>query len=91
MKNLLDNHKQTHINFTLDNITQVLNKLDNPQNFYKTIHITGTNGKGSVAAFLETGLHCAQYNIGKFTSPHIKSINENIQYNKTPISDIEID
>lgn len=61
--------------------------LGNPQNNYKVIHIAGTNGKGSTAAFLEEGLFQAGYKTGKFSSPHINKINECITYNKTQIDD----
>lgn len=61
--------------------------LGNPQNNYKVIHIAGTNGKGSTAAFLEEALYQAGLEIGKFSSPHINKINECISYNKNSIDD----
>lgn len=61
--------------------------LENPQYTYKVIHIAGTNGKGSTAAFLEEGLFQAGYKTGKFSSPHISKINECITYNKVQIDD----
>jgi dihydrofolate synthase / folylpolyglutamate synthase len=66
---------------------QILEMLDNPQHKYQVIHITGTNGKGSTAAFIETGLIHAGKSVGKYTSPYIKSINETIVLNHEPISD----
>lgn len=61
--------------------------LGNPQSSYKVIHIAGTNGKGSTAAFLEEGLFQAGYKTGKFSSPHINKINECITFNKIQIDD----
>lgn len=61
--------------------------LGNPQNNYKVIHIAGSNGKGSTAAFLEEALYQTGLKIGKFSSPHINKINECISYNKNLIDD----
>ncbi len=72
-------------------IKQVLKLLGNPQYKYKVTHITGSNGKGSTAAFIETGLCHAGYRVGKFSSPHIKTINECISLNGQPISDDDIE
>jgi dihydrofolate synthase / folylpolyglutamate synthase len=72
-------------------ITQVLQELGNPQHKYKVIHITGTNGKGSTAAFIETALCHAGYKVGKFSSPHIKVINECICLNRQIISDTDME
>lgn len=74
----------------LDNIKFVLEKLNNPEKNLKIIHISGTNGKGSVASMLESVLIKAGYNVGKFTSPHIMRFNERIIYNRMEIPDDEI-
>lgn len=87
----LINQRNTEILLGLERIKQVLSLLGNPQNSYKVVHITGTNGKGSVAAFLECGLHKAGYKVGKFTSPHIKTLNETIRYNLNQIGDTDIE
>jgi dihydrofolate synthase/folylpolyglutamate synthase len=80
---------KSNINITpgLDRIKILLNYLGNPQNNYKVIHITGSNGKGSTAAFIEAGLIHAKYKVGKYTSPHIYAINETITLNGVAISD----
>lgn len=64
----------------LDNMQNILNILDNPQKNYKIIHITGTNGKGSVSEMICKGL-VKSYNTYKFSSPHINNINEQFNYN----------
>lgn len=74
-----------------DRVESILASLDNPQNAYKIIHITGTNGKGSTAAFLESGLFHSGFKVGKFTSPHLYAINENIVFNLMPISDVALE
>ncbi len=61
--------------------------LGNPQNFYRTIHVTGTNGKGSVCAMLAEMLKAQGLKVGLFTSPHLESYCERIQINKENISE----
>lgn len=60
--------------------------LGNPQDAYATIHIAGTNGKGSTSVFLSNLLQAAGYRVGLMTSPHLIDISERIQINGTPIS-----
>jgi dihydrofolate synthase/folylpolyglutamate synthase len=87
---ILDNPTNNYINMGLDSIKQILNYLDNPQNKIKVIHVTGTNGKGSVVNYIHNALKYQGYNVGKFTSPHIYKINESIIYNDREISDDEL-
>lgn len=75
----------------LDRIKSILAILGNPQNFYKVIHITGTNGKGSTATFIECGLIHAGYKVGKYSSPHIDKINETISLNGSLIPDVDLE
>ncbi len=74
----------------LERITELLEKLNNPQNGLKFIHIAGTNGKGSNSAMLESVLRAAGYKTGLFVSPYIKHFNERICVNGTPISDEDL-
>lgn len=78
------------IKLGLDNIREIMNRLGNPQEDYKVIHIAGTNGKGSTASMLEAGLLEAGYKVGKYTSPHIVRFNERIVVDREEISDEEI-
>lgn len=73
--------------FTLDNIKELLKIFDKPQDKLKIIHITGTNGKGSVASFIENALRENAYKVGKFTSPYITNIREEIEINNEEISE----
>ena len=74
----------------LERIRELMDKLGNPQKELKFIHITGTNGKGSTAAFLSSVLIEAGYKVGLFTSPYIEVFNERMQINNCNISDEEL-
>ena len=71
----------------LQRITKLLEILGNPQNKYKTIHVTGTNGKGSVCAMLSQILKTANIKVGLFTSPHLVSYRERIKISNEDISE----
>ncbi len=75
-----------YIDLGLDRISQVLEKLGNPQDDLKCIHVAGTNGKGSVCAMLESILREAGYKTGLYTSPHIWEYTERIKVNDIDIS-----
>ena len=75
------------IKLGLKNISNVLNKLDDPQLKIPSIHIAGTNGKGSTAAFCESILRAAGYRVGLYTSPHLIHFSERIQINRFPLPD----
>ncbi len=67
--------------------TQILcERLGNPQNTIKTIHIAGTNGKGSSSHMIAAILQIAGYKTGLYTSPHLKEFTERIKINGTEIS-----
>ncbi len=70
----------------LDRIKLVCEKLHNPQNNFKSIHIAGTNGKGSVCTFISSVLKQAGYKVGTFVSPYIVDFCERIQINGEYIS-----
>ncbi len=65
----------------LDNITEFLASIGSPQTKFKTIHIAGTNGKGSTAAMLDSVLRAQGYKTGLFTSPHLVSLRERVRVN----------
>ena len=74
------------IKFGLENIRFLLENLGNPQENYPSIHISGTNGKGSTAQFITAILIAAGYRVGTYTSPHLIDFAERIQINASPIS-----
>ncbi|MGI6070797.1 MAG: bifunctional folylpolyglutamate synthase/dihydrofolate synthase [Blautia sp.] len=63
----------------LENMKELLGRLGNPQDELKFIHISGTNGKGSLLAYLSTILSCAGYRTGRYLSPTLFSYRERIQ------------
>ena len=69
----------------LDAITELLDRLGNPQDLLKCVHITGTNGKGSVSAYVTSVLVEAGYLTGTYTSPEINDVRETVCINKNPI------
>ncbi len=70
----------------LSNIRELCNRLSNPQDALSFVHIAGTNGKGSVLAFVSTILKTAGYKVGRYLSPVITEYREKIQVNGRPIS-----
>jgi len=69
------------VNFGLGRIEELLNRLGNPHQALKIVHIGGTNGKGSTAAMLANILQSAGYRVGTFTSPHLHSYCERFLIN----------
>lgn len=65
----------------LNNTIELCNLLDNPQNKFKSIHIAGTNGKGSTSHMLSSILQEAGYKVGLYTSPHLVDFRERIKIN----------
>ena len=78
------------IKLGLDNISELLFKLGNPGKKIKTLHIAGTNGKGSTSSFLSTILIEAGYKVGLYTSPFLENFNERIRIQNIPVSDEKI-
>jgi dihydrofolate synthase/folylpolyglutamate synthase len=66
---------------SLDNIIHLCHHLDNPQEKFKSIHIAGTNGKGSVSHTMAAVLQTAGYKTGLYTSPHLYDFRERIKIN----------
>ena len=73
--------------FGLDNISRLLGSLDDPHRSFRSIHIAGTNGKGSVATMISCILKEAGYRVGKYTSPHLVSFTERITVNEEEITE----
>lgn len=69
------------------NTVELMERLGRPERQMKVIHVAGTNGKGSVCAFLSSILAKAGKRTGLFTSPHLVKINERFQINNIPITD----
>lgn len=71
----------------LDNIRLFVQHLDHPEKKFPSIHVAGTNGKGTVTAILDSVLRAAGLKVGRYTSPHISKFNERIHLNGSPIPD----
>jgi len=76
------------MDLALDRIRRLLGHLQNPQNSLPYIHVTGTNGKGSVCAYLSSILHTSGLRVGIFSSPHLRYWRESILLSK-PIGGVE--
>ena len=74
----------------LNHTSRLLKFLNNPQDNFKTIHVAGTNGKGSTAAIISSILIANSYKVGLYTSPHLINFNERIRINGITITDAEI-
>jgi dihydrofolate synthase/folylpolyglutamate synthase len=76
---------------SLGRIRALTELLGDPQRTYPVIHLTGTNGKGSTAAMIESLLRADGLRTGRFTSPHVMSVTERITINGEPITDERFD
>ena len=87
VNSLLEPFQRFGINLGLKRIQQLLADLGNPQDRVPIIHVAGSNGKGSVCAYLSSILTEAQYRVGRYTSPHLVHWTERITLNEQPISE----
>jgi dihydrofolate synthase/folylpolyglutamate synthase len=82
--------RTTQIKFGLDATRALLTALGNPQQLYPTIHVAGTNGKGSVSTLIAEALRAAGLRVGLYTSPHLVSFRERIQVDGVPVSEAAV-
>jgi dihydrofolate synthase/folylpolyglutamate synthase len=78
--------EQFGIKFGLDSIRAMLARLGSPQQAYRSIHIAGTNGKGSVTAMVDTVLRQAGHRSARYTSPHLVDLSERFVVDGRPVS-----
>jgi dihydrofolate synthase/folylpolyglutamate synthase len=78
------------IKLGLDNIARLLSRLDDPHKSFISVHVAGTNGKGSTSAIIASILQASGLRVGLFTSPHLTSFTERIRINGAEISEDEI-
>ena len=86
----VENQKRFSKKESLEKMKYLMNLFDNPQNKFKSIHITGTNGKGSTVAMLRSILMDKGLNVATFTSPYITVFNERIGFNGYNIPDDDL-
>ncbi|MEG4349717.1 folylpolyglutamate synthase/dihydrofolate synthase family protein [Microcoleus sp. LAD1_D3] len=89
-ESILQSYQHFGVHLGLERIHQLLQKLDNPHQQVPIIHVAGTNGKGSVCAYLSSVLTEAGYRVGRYTSPHLIDWTERICINQKPISPTEL-
>lgn len=90
LDNIFALSKGLGVNPSLHNIEKLCEIYNHPQNSFKTIHVAGTNGKGSVCTKIATALQEEGYLCGLYTSPHISSFRERIKIGGTMIPEEEI-
>jgi len=74
----------------LERMQQMCEAIGNPQRYIRTIHVGGTNGKGSTTSLIASVLTAAGYKVGLFTSPHLVDFRERIRINGEMISEEEV-
>ena len=88
--NWLYNVRRFGPNRTLEPTKKFLKLFGSPHNNFNSIHVGGTNGKGSTSAFIASILREAGYKVGLYTSPHLERFNERIKINGHEISDHDV-
>ncbi|MBQ3403648.1 MAG: bifunctional folylpolyglutamate synthase/dihydrofolate synthase [Synergistaceae bacterium] len=78
LENILYSHSDNRIIPGLERISRLLERLGNPQNSFRSVHIVGTNGKGSTGSFISSVLNASGYKTGFYSSPHLESPGERL-------------
>ena len=86
----LAKYQRFGVHLGLDRIQRLLKVLENPHTRVPIVHVAGTNGKGSVCAYLASALKQAGYRVGRYTSPHLVSWCERICINEVPITTADL-
>jgi folylpolyglutamate synthase/dihydropteroate synthase len=73
------------IKLGLDNITRLCEALDHPERAFTSLHVAGTNGKGSVTAMTHAALRAAGIRAGRYTSPHLSDLSERFVIDDRPV------
>ena len=83
---MYQNQGSTAFKKDLSNTLKLAEYLENPENGFKSIHVAGTNGKGSTSHMLASILQEAGYKVGLYTSPHLKDFRERIKINGVEVN-----
>jgi len=78
------------VKLALANSAALMEVMGNPHHRFRSVHVAGTNGKGSTSAFIAGMLRAAGYRVGLYTSPHLVSFTERIRINGIPISEARV-
>ena len=76
---------QSAANFNLDRMRELCDRMGNPQDNFPSIHVAGTNGKGTVCRLLSSIYQNAGYKTALYTSPHLERVEERFRVNTTEI------
>ena len=88
--NFVENQKRFEEKRDLSKMQALCKVFDHPEDGFKSIHVTGTNGKGSVVSYLSSIYQAYGLKVATFTSPYITKFNERISINNEPIRDEDI-
>ena len=77
---------QFGIKFGLENMFAIVGRLGHPERTFRSVHIAGTNGKGSVTAMIDAGLRAAGHRSGRYTSPHLVDLTERFVIDGRPVA-----
>jgi dihydrofolate synthase/folylpolyglutamate synthase len=83
--------EQFGIKFGLDNITAIVDALGHPERAFRSVHIAGTNGKGSVTAMVDAALRAAGHRSARYTSPHLIDLTERFVVDGRPVAPEALD
>ena len=86
----VESRKRFSKKVSLENMEYFVSLFDHPENKFKSIHVTGTNGKGSTVSYLKNIYLKNGYNVATYTSPYVIKFNERITYNNENISDEDL-
>src|SRR6185436_13514382 len=78
--------EQFGIKFGLDNISAIVARLGHPERSFASVHIAGTNGKGSVTAMVDAALQAAGHRSARYTSPHLIDLSERFVVDGKPVA-----
>jgi dihydrofolate synthase/folylpolyglutamate synthase len=78
--------EQSGIKFGLDNISAIVARLGHPERAFRSVHIAGTNGKGSVTAMVDAALRAAGHRSARYTSPHLVDLTERFVIDGRPVA-----
>src|SRR5439155_13456621 len=78
------------IKFGLENIRSILDAIGHPERAFRSVHVAGTNGKGSVTAMVDASLRTAGHSSARYTSPHLIDLTERFVVNGQPTRQDEL-
>lgn len=78
---------QFGVKFGLENMVAIVGRLGHPERAFRSLHIAGTNGKGSVTAMIDAGLRAAGHRSGRYTSPHLVDLTERFVIDGRPVAE----